>query len=248
MTDDGTLHRALVTGASGGIGEAIARKLCMAGVRVCLTGRNQEKLEELVKDLGSDSCCFIVKDLYNNEHVDSMIADAEEQLGGKISILINNAGFTADSLAIRMSREDWSDVINVNLTSTFILSKGVLRSMMKQKWGRIVNITSVVGFSGNPGQANYAAAKAGMIAMSKTLASEVATRGITVNCVAPGFIKTDMTDNLPEAVRDNILSRIPLARYGTPEEVASVVEWLASEDSSYITGETIHVNGGMLMA
>jgi len=238
-------RKALVTGASGGIGAAIARALHAQGAEVVLTGRRRDALDELAAELGA-RCHVIVSDLSTAEGADALAKEAEGAMG-QVDILVNNAGITADTLAMRMKDEDWQRVIDVNLTSGFRLIRALMRGMLKRRTGRIVGITSVVGVTGNAGQANYAAAKAGMIGMSKSLAQEVAERGITVNCVAPGFIETAMTDGLSDEVKAKILGRIPAARLGTSEEVAAAVAWLASDEAAYVTGQTIHVNGGMAM-
>ena len=237
---------ALVTGASGGIGGAIARSLHGAGATVGLSGTRTEPLEALAAELG-DRAHVLPCNLADPEAVAALPKQAAEALGGGPDILVNNAGITRDNLFMRMSDEEWQSVLDVNLTSTFRLCKGVLRGMMKARWGRIVNISSVVGATGNPGQGNYAAAKAGMIGMSKSLAYEVASRGITVNAVAPGFIETAMTDKLNEDQKSAILSQIPAGRMGTPEEIAAAVLYLSSPEAAYVTGATLHVNGGMAM-
>ena len=234
---DLTDKRALVTGASGGIGEAIARHLHAAGAEVVLHGRRAEKLEALKADLG-ERAHVVTASLGEEGAEDKLLSDAAEAMGG-IDILVNNAGLTRDNLAMRLKDEDWDDVLNVNLKSAFKLSKGCLRGMMKSRWGRIINITSVVGVTGNPGQTNYAASKAGLIGMSKSLAAEVASRGITVNSVAPGFIATDMTDKLD--------ATIPMGRMGGADDIAASVLYLASDEAGYMTGQTLHVNGGMAM-
>ncbi len=235
---------ALVTGASGGIGEAIAQMLDAAGANVAISGTRMEKLEEVAS--GMRTAELIACNLSDGEQVGKLIAQTEEKLG-KIDILVNNAGITKDGLAMRMKDEDWQAVLNVNLTASFRLSRDVLKNMMKNRFGRIINITSVVGVMGNPGQANYCAAKAGIIGMSKSIAAEVASRGITVNCVAPGFIKTPMTEALNEAQSERITNNIPAGRFGLPQDIAHAVHFLASDAASYITGQTIHVNGGLLM-
>ncbi len=241
---------ALVTGASGGIGAAIARALHGAGARVALSGTRVERLEALAGELGQGAC-VVAADLADRDAATNLAKAAEEALGelgaGGLDIVVNNAGLTRDGLAMRMKGDDWDTVLTVDLTSAFLISQGALRGMMKRRWGRIINITSVVGATGNPGQANYAAAKAGLTGMSKALAQEVASRGITVNCVAPGFIETAMTDALAEAQRDTILGRIPSGRMGSAEEVAACVAFLASDEAAYVTGQTLHVNGGMAM-
>lgn len=237
--------RALVTGASGGIGGAIARALHGRGANVALSGTREEALRELAGELG-DRSVVTPANLSDPESVSALPGQAAEALGG-IDILINNAGITRDNLAMRMKDEEWADVIRINLESAFRLSKAVLRGMMKARWGRIISITSVVGETGNLGQANYAASKAGLVGMSKSLAREVASRGITVNCVAPGFIKTAMTDALDEAQQNALLANIPAGRLGAGGDVAAAVVYLASDEAGYVTGQTLHVNGGMAM-
>lgn len=236
---------ALVTGASGGIGGAIAKHLHAQGAVVALNGRKAEALEALKKELG-DRAHVVVGALDDAEKTNAVIAEAEEKMG-QIDILVNNAGLTRDGLTMRMKDEDWQTVLDVNLTSAFRLSRAVMRGMMKRRWGRIVNITSIVGVTGNPGQANYCASKAGMIGMSKSMAAEIANRGITVNCVAPGFIKTAMTDELGDAQHEKLIANIPAGAMGTPEDIAAAVSYLASEEAGYMTGQTLHVNGGMAM-
>ncbi len=236
---------ALVTGASGGIGEAIARSLHAQGATVVLSGTRAEKLEALAADLG-ERAHIAPCNLGDAEAVAALPKQAEE-LAGTIDILVNNAGITKDNLFMRMKDEEFDDVIAVNLKSAFMLMRGVLRGMMKRKNGRIITVTSVVGTMGNPGQGNYAASKAGLVGMSKSLAQEVASRNITVNCVAPGFIATAMTDVLPDAQKEALLAGIPAGRMGDPAEIAAAVRFLASPDASYITGQTLHVNGGMAM-
>ena len=236
---------ALVTGATGGIGAAIARILHGQGATVAISGTRVPVLESLAKNLG-ERVHILPCDLADAAAVAALPGDAEKAMGG-IDILVNNAGLTRDSLAVRMKDEDWAQVLEVNLTAGFRLVRASLRGMMKKRWGRIVGITSIVGVTGNPGQANYAASKAGMIGMSKALAQEVASRGITVNCVAPGFIATAMTEQLPEAQREKLTAAIPARRLGTPEDVAVAVLFLASGEATYVTGQTLHVNGGMAM-
>jgi 3-oxoacyl-[acyl-carrier protein] reductase len=242
---DLTGKTALVTGASGGIGGAIAKTLHAAGATVGLSGTRTGPLEALATELG-DRAHVLPCNLSDAEAVTALPKQAIEAMGS-IDILVNNAGITRDNLFMRMSDEEWQSVIDVNLTSTFRLCKGVLRGMMKARWGRIVNISSVVGATGNPGQGNYAAAKAGMVGMSKSLAYEVASRGITVNAVAPGFIETAMTDKLTDDQKSAILTQIPSGRMGTPEEIAAAVLYLSSPEAGYVTGTTLHVNGGMAM-
>jgi 3-oxoacyl-[acyl-carrier protein] reductase len=242
---DLTGRTALVTGASGGIGGAIARALHGQGAVVALSGTRVGPLEELAAELG-ERTHVLPCDLGDAAAVEALPKSAAEAMGS-LEVLVNNAGITKDQLMMRMSDEDWARVIEVNLTSTMRLSRGVLRGMMKARWGRIVNISSVVGVTGNPGQANYVASKAGVIGMSKALSAEVASRGITVNCVAPGFIESAMTDALNEEQKARILGQIPAGRMGTGAEVAAAVVWLASAEASYVTGQTVHVNGGMAM-
>ncbi len=236
---------ALVTGASGGIGGAIARALHGAGATVVLAGTRRSALDALAAELG-ERAFVAVADLAEAGAGDTLIK-AGEAAAGQIDILVNNAGLTRDQLALRMKDEDWQKVIDVDLTAGFRLARAALRGMMRRRWGRIIGITSVVGVTGNPGQANYAAAKAGMIGMSKALAAEVATRGITVNCVAPGFIATAMTESLSEEQHQRLAGVIPMGRVGTAEEVAACVVFLASDELRYVTGHTLHVNGGMAM-
>ena len=236
---------ALVTGASGDIGRSIAIALHDAGAKVIISGTRLEPLEALKSELG-ERAHIILCDLSDKDEVRLMLSKAIETLGS-IDILINNAGITQDSLFMRMSDDEWNNVINVNLSSTMQLCRGVLRGMMKSRWGRIVNISSVVGVTGNPGQANYAASKAGVIGMSKSLAYEVASRGITVNCVAPGFISSAMTDKLNDKQKDSIISSIPSKRIGDSKDVAAAVSYLTSNEASYVTGQTLHVNGGLAM-
>ena len=236
---------ALVTGASGGIGGAIARALHAQGATVALSGTRVEALNALADALG-DRRHVVPGDLADATATDQLFKDAEAALG-HVDILVNNAGLTRDMLAMRMRDEDWQAVIDVNLTAGFRLARACLRGMMRQRWGRVVGITSIVGVTGNAGQANYAAAKAGMIGMTKALAAEVASRGITVNCVAPGFIATPMTDGLKEEQRGRLLAAIPAGRLGDPADVAVAVVYLASPEAAYVTGQTLHVNGGMAM-
>jgi 3-oxoacyl-[acyl-carrier protein] reductase len=236
---------ALVTGASGGIGGAIARQLHGQGATVALSGTRVAPLEALAAELGARAYVCPC-DLSDSEAVAALPKQAVEAMGG-LDILVNNAGLTRDNLFMRMSDEEWDQVIAVNLSAVFRLSRGVLRGMMKQRWGRIIGVTSIVGVTGNPGQGNYAAAKAGMIGMSKSLAAEVASRGITVNCIAPGFITTAMTDKLRDDKKTKLLGAIPARRMGTSDEIASAAVYLASNEAAYVTGQTIHVNGGMAM-
>ena len=242
---DLTGKAALVTGASGGIGGAIARTLHAQGASVVLSGTRTEALEALAAELG-ERAHPAPADLAEPEAAKALIA-AAEAAAGQVDILVNNAGLTRDGLAMRMGDDDWQAVIDVNLSAGFRLARAALRGMLKRRWGRIVAITSVVGATGNPGQANYAASKAGMAGMTKAVAAEVAGRGVTANCVAPGFIETAMTDSLAEAQREQLLGRIPAGRFGAPDDVAACVAFLASPESAYVTGQTLHVNGGMAM-
>ncbi len=242
---DLTNHTALVTGATGGIGAAIARTLHGAGASVVLSGTRQAALDDLVKELG-ERAVALACNLSSPADVNDLIKGAEDA-SGSIDILVNNAGMTKDGLAMRMNDDDWESVLAVDLSAAFRLSRAALRSMLKARWGRIINITSVVGHTGNPGQANYAAAKAGLAGMTRSLAAETAARGVTVNCVAPGFIETAMTDALNEKQKTAILERIPAGRMGGPDDVAAAVLYLASDAGGYITGQSIHVNGGMAM-
>ncbi len=237
--------KALLTGATGGIGQAIAQNLLDAGASLAISGTNEGKLQKLKEALGADVTILPCK-LDNAESLAQLIPSAEDALGG-LDILVNNAGITRDGLAMRMKDEDWDAVIDINLTASFKLCRAAIKGMMKRRSGSIINITSVVGVMGNPGQANYCASKAGIIGMSKSLAAEVASRGITINCIAPGFIKTPMTDELNEAQTERITSNIPAGRFGLPEDIAASVSFLASDNASYITGQTLHVNGGLLM-
>ncbi|WP_375570016.1 3-oxoacyl-[acyl-carrier-protein] reductase [Ahrensia marina] len=236
---------ALVTGASGGIGGEIAKALVAAGAKTVITGTREAVLAEKAGELG-ELAIPLTANLSDNDDVEGLIARAEEA-AGPIDILVNNAGITRDQLFMRMKDEDWDAVIQVNLTAAFKLSRAAIKGMMKRRYGRIVQITSVVGTMGNPGQGNYVAAKAGLTGMSKALAQEVATRGITVNCVAPGFIETPMTDVLNDAQRTGILAKVPAGRLGSPAEVAGAVVYLSSDEAGYVTGQTLHVNGGMAM-
>jgi 3-oxoacyl-[acyl-carrier protein] reductase len=239
-------RRALVTGASGGIGREIAKALAAAGARVALSGTRVAALEDTAKEIGGSGHPILPCNLADLDAVDRLVPQAEEALGG-IDILVNNAGMTRDNLFMRMKNEEWDEVLAVNLTAAFHLTRAVLRGMMKQRFGRIISITSVVGVAGNPGQGNYAASKAGVIGMTKSLAREVAQRGITANCIAPGFISTPMTQALNEKQTEEIAKMIPAQRFGRPEEVAAGVVYLASEEAGYITGQTLHINGGMAM-
>ncbi len=236
---------ALVTGASGGIGDAVARALHGAGAAVTLTGTRAAALEALATDLG-ERAYPVPADLADPAAPDALVAAAAERMG-RVDILVNNAGLTRDGLALRMKDDDWQKVLDVNLTAAFRLSRACLRGMMKARWGRIVNVTSVVGVTGNPGQANYAASKAGLIGMSKSLAAEVASRGVTVNCVAPGFIVTAMTEGLSDTQKEQLLVRIPNGSFGRAKDVAAGVVFLAAEEAGYVTGQTLHINGGMAM-
>ena len=242
---DLTGKKALVTGASGGIGGDIAKALYEQGATVALSGTRVAPLEALAAELGERA--FVTPcNLSDAEAVKALPAQASEAMGG-LDILVNNAGITKDNLFMRMTDDEWQSVLDINLTSTMRLMKAVMRPMMKQRWGRIVNITSIVGVTGNAGQVNYAASKAGMIGMTKSYAQEIASRGITANCVAPGFIETAMTSELPDAVKEKMLGSIPQGRMGNTVEIASAVAYLCSNEASYVTGQTLHVNGGMLM-
>ncbi|NIJ43086.1 3-oxoacyl-[acyl-carrier protein] reductase [Parvibaculum indicum] len=242
---DLTGKSALVTGASGGIGSEIARALHAQGATVALSGTRKDALDGLASELG-ERTHVLPCNLADGEAVDALPKQAEEAMGG-MDILINNAGLTRDNIFMRMKDEEWDEVIRVNLTAAFRLSRGVMRGMMKRRWGRIIGITSVVGVTGNPGQANYAASKAGMIGMTKSIAQEVASRNITANCIAPGFIGSAMTDALNEDQKARILSTIPADRLGDAREIASAAVYLASDEAAYVTGQTLHVNGGMAM-
>ncbi|MBS28538.1 MAG: beta-ketoacyl-ACP reductase [Alphaproteobacteria bacterium] len=236
---------ALVTGATGGIGDAIARTLHAQGAQVVISGTRAERLEALAADLG-ENCHIAAADLSDPAAPDALVAAVAEAAGG-VDILVNNAGLTRDNLTMRMKDEEWQQVLDVNLSAAFRLSRACLRAMMKARWGRIMTITSVVGATGNPGQANYAASKAGLTGMTKALAQEVASRGIAVNCIAPGFIETPMTDALSDDQKASLLERIPSGRLGTPDDVAACTAFLASDEAAYVTGQTVHVNGGMAM-
>jgi 3-oxoacyl-[acyl-carrier protein] reductase len=236
----------LVTGASGAIGGAIARAFHGQGAVVGLSGTRRDALEALAGELAG-RCHVLPCDLGDAGQVEALVPAAEKALGGEVNLLVNNAGVNRDTLFARMSDEDWQKVLDINLTAAFRLSRAVLRGMMRQRHGRIISITSVVGVTGNPGQANYAASKAGLTAMTKSLAAEIASRNITVNCIAPGFITSAMTDALNEKQRASILERVPIRRLGTPAEVAAAAVFLASDEAAYVTGQTIHVNGGMVM-
>ena len=237
--------RALVTGASGGIGREIAKALAAAGATVALSGTRVAALEDTQKEIGKD-CPILPANLSKLEEVDKLVPAAEAAMGG-VDILVNNAGMTRDNLFMRMKDEEWDEVIAVNLTAAFHLNRAVLRGMMKARWGRIIGISSVVGVMGNPGQGNYAASKAGLIGMNKALAYEVASRNITVNSIAPGFIASAMTDELNDKQKEAILGKVPAGRLGTAEEVAATAVFLASNEAAYITGHTLNVNGGMVM-
>lgn len=243
---DLTGKTALITGASGGIGQAIATSLHAQGATIAISGTRKEKLEEVAASLGNDRVHILPCNLSDREAVKELPKQAEEALGS-VDILVNNAGITKDGLMMRMSDEDWDEVIAVNLTSAFLLTRGCLRGMMKRRTGRIINIGSVVGTSGNPGQANYVSSKAGITGLTKSIAAEVASRGITVNCIAPGFIATAMTDKLNDDQKSAITQNIPSGTMGKPEDIASMAAFLASDEAAYITGQTLHINGGMLM-
>ena len=236
----------IITGATGGIGNSIVKKLSESGAKILATGTRLEKLEELKsKFKNTDILKF---DISKGEEIEKFIENATNKLGGGLDCLINNAGITQDNLAIRMNIDEWKKVIDINLTSTFLLSKFAVKKMLKNKYGKIINITSIVGHTGNLGQANYTASKAGIVAMSKSLAIEYSKKNININCISPGFIKTEMTDKIDEKFKEAIISKIPSSRLGEPEDVANAVLFLASDQSNYINGETIHVNGGMYMA
>ena len=237
--------KVLVTGASGGIGRAIAMELSSSGADLCLTGRNKSELENLQKIIGGN-CQIIISDLSNSEGISSL-ADQAQDIMGQIDILVNNAAITKDNLFMRMSEDDWNEVININLNSIFKLTKQLIKGMIKRRYGRIINITSVIGVAGGAGQSNYSASKAGIIAMSKSLAQEVGSRSVTVNSIAPGFIETNMTAELSDERKEDILRSISVGRLGKPDDIAGAVCFLASDKASYITGQTIHINGGMLM-
>lgn len=242
---DLTGKKALITGASGGLGWEIAKKLHKLGAEIVISGTRKEKLEKLASELG-DRVHVQTANLSDRESVKELFVNAEKVTGG-IDILVNNAGITRDGLSMRMKDQDWDDVINVNLTSAFILCRSASKAMMRRRYGRIINISSVVGVAGNPGQMNYCASKAGIIGMSKSLAQEVANRGITVNNIAPGFILSDMTEELNDKQKESILKNIPAGTLGKPEDIANSVAFLSSDEASYITGQTLHINGGMLM-
>ena len=236
----------IVTGASGGIGNAIIKKLNEAGANILASGTRIEKLEELKKNY--ENIKILKFDISQSDKIEEFIENATNELGGNLDGIVNNAGITQDNLAIRMNLDEWQKVININLTSTFLMSKSAIKKMLKNKSGKIVNITSVVGHTGNLGQANYTASKAGIVAMSKSLAIEYAKKNININCISPGFIKTAMTDKIDEKFKEVIISKIPSARLGEPDDIANAVLFLSSDQSDYINGETLHVNGGMYMA
>ena len=236
----------IITGASGGIGNSITEKLVQAGANILASGTRAEKLEELKNKF--TNLKILKFDISQSDKIEEFVENATKELGGNLDCIVNNAGVTQDNLAIRMSLEEWQKVISINLTSTFLISKFAIKKMLKNKSGKIVNITSVVGHTGNLGQANYTASKAGIIAMSKSLAIEYAKKNININCLSPGFIKTDMTDKLDDKFKEAIISKIPSARLGDPVDIANAVLFLCSDQSSYINGETLHVNGGMYMA
>ena len=236
----------IVTGASGGIGNSIVKKLNESGANILATGTRIEKLEQLKKDF--EKINILKFDISESEKIEEFIDDATKELGGSLDCIVNNAGITKDNLAIRMSLDDWKNVIDINLTSTFLMSKFAIKKMLKNKSGKIVNITSVVGHTGNLGQVNYTASKAGIVAMSKSLSIEYAKKNINVNCISPGFIKTAMTDKIDEKFKETIISKIPSARLGEPDDIANAVVFLCSNQADYINGETLHINGGMYMA
>jgi len=236
----------IVTGASGGIGNAIIKKLSEVGANILASGTRIEKLEELKKNF--EGLKILKFDISQSDKIEEFIENATNELGGSLDCIVNNAGITQDNLAIRMSLDEWQKVININLTSTFLMSKFAIKKMLKNKSGKIVNITSVVGHTGNLGQANYTASKAGIVAMSKSLAIEYAKKNININCISPGFIKTAMTDKIDDKFKEVIVSKIPSARLGEPDDIANAVLFLSSDQSNYINGETLHVNGGMYMA
>jgi 3-oxoacyl-[acyl-carrier protein] reductase len=236
----------IVTGASGGIGNAIIKKLSEAGANILASGTRIEKLEELKKNF--ENIKILKFDISESDKIEEFIENATNELGGSLDGIVNNAGITKDNLAIRMSLDEWQKVININLTSTFLMSKFAIKKMLKNKSGKIVNITSVVGHTGNLGQANYTASKAGIVAMSKSLAIEYAKKNININCISPGFIKTAMTEKIDDKFKEVIISKIPSARLGEPDDIANAVLFLSSDQSNYINGETLHVNGGMYMA
>ena len=236
----------IVTGATGGIGNSIIKKLYDSGANILASGTKIEKLEKIKKDF--DNVKILKFDISESNKIETFIEDASKELSGGIDCIVNNAGITQDNLAIRMSLEEWKKVIDINLTSTFLMCKFAIKKMLKNKKGKIINITSIVGHSGNLGQSNYTASKAGIVAMSKSLAIEYAKKNININCISPGFIKTAMTDKIDDKFKDIIISKIPSARLGEPDDIANAVLFLASNQSDYINGETLHVNGGMYMA
>ena len=237
--------KALITGASGGIGKEIAKTLDGFGAEICISGRNTEELD-LLNDTIDQECKIITCDLTKDQDIKNLVEGAQESLG-QIDILVNNAGITKDNIFLRMSDEEWNQVLQVNLYSTFKILKLVTKGMVKRKYGRIINITSVVGVTGGPGQVNYSSSKAGLIGMTKSLSQELASRNITVNCIAPGFIDTPMTSDLDENRKGKVLESIPANRFGSPKDLSTAILFLASEESSYITGQTIHINGGLYM-
>ena len=238
-------RKVMLTGGTGGLGKAIAKRLVDRGAIATISGTKKTVLDEISSEL-SQNAFFLVNDLSESGAVEKLLSFAYEKMG-EVDILINNAGITRDGLMVRMGDDDWLDVIAINLTAGFKLARGCLKSMMKNRWGRIINISSVVGFTGNPGQANYAASKAGIIGMTKSLAAEVASRNITVNCIAPGYIKTAMTESLTEKQTSELLKLVPSGRMGVPEDIAASVLYLSSEEASYLTGQTIHIIGGLAM-
>ena len=237
--------KALITGASGGIGKEIAKVLIEHNAEVCISGRNLEELNALKKSLG-EKCYVVACDLSKKDEITELIKKTDDYLG-HIDILINNAGITKDNIFLRMSENEWEDVLNINLNSTFSILKLITKGMVKRKYGRIINISSVVGVTGGAGQVNYSASKAGLIGLTKSLSQEIATRNITVNCIAPGFIETPMTEKLDDKRKDAILNSIPMNRIGKPKDLSSAIIFLASQESSYITGQTLHINGGLYM-
>jgi 3-oxoacyl-[acyl-carrier protein] reductase len=239
--------KALITGATGGIGKEIAKVFHKAGATVIITGTREKVLMEISQELGVDRVHYIVANLSNSDELATLYERADILVGG-LDILVCNAAITRDNISLRMKDEEWDEVIRVNLTSTFKLNRDAIKKMAKKRFGRIINITSIVGYTGNFGQANYTASKAGVVGMTKSLALEIASRGITVNCVAPGFIETPMTDVLKEEIKQQVLQKIPIGRIGVPADIASAVLFLASDEASYVTGTTLHVNGGMYMS
>ena len=236
----------IVTGASGGIGNSIIEKLNQSGANILASGTRIEKLEELKSKYGNIK--ILKFDISQSDKIEEFVENATKELGGTLDCIVNNAGITQDNLAIRMSLDEWKKVIDINLTSTFLLSKYAIKKMLKNKFGRVINITSIVGHTGNIGQVNYSASKAGIIGLSKSLAIEYAKKNITINCVSPGFIVSDMTTNIAEKMKEVLISRIPMGKLGTGEDVSNCVAFLSSDLASYVTGETIHVNGGMYMS